>query len=374
LTTIFVGVYMVIGTFEIKTLGGNLSLGTFLATINVFKEVGMELQEIYGEIMEIQTTFGPLRKVAYFMNLPTDLDQRMSVSRLRLKLGKERTQQARDAIAKQQGYKNKSQGRGSDTVFAVDTVDIEMCNVTFGFVGYPPLIKDVSRRFQQGKLYAFVGPHHEGKETMLKLLGQVYVPSADGCIMVPPHLRILHISQQGCILNASFVTNVVLNQDVDKLGGIKRLKNICERCRFSKGVLRLLDEGRESLSASVVNEEPNEEGTVDHLKARWAVKLSQTDYVRLNLVRAFAMNPECLVMHQPLGPFSDEEAKVVFNLLRAHVDERGIELPEGERKLRRPRTVFFSSCARGRCMNADYVYRVSMTEGLVEIGGTLSNV
>jgi hypothetical protein len=49
LTTISVCVYMVIGTFKIKELGGTLTLGALLASINVFKEVGMETQEIYKE-------------------------------------------------------------------------------------------------------------------------------------------------------------------------------------------------------------------------------------------------------------------------------------------------------------------------------------
>merc|ERR1719171_3209429 len=49
LTTLLVGLYMVFGCTQVKTLGGTVSLGTFLATINVFKEIGVELQEIYIE-------------------------------------------------------------------------------------------------------------------------------------------------------------------------------------------------------------------------------------------------------------------------------------------------------------------------------------
>jgi len=36
LTTLFIGTYMCIGAYIVDTVGGTVSLGTFLATINVF--------------------------------------------------------------------------------------------------------------------------------------------------------------------------------------------------------------------------------------------------------------------------------------------------------------------------------------------------
>merc|ERR1719199_1084531 len=86
---------MMTGPLQLTTFGGKLSLGAFLATINIFKEVGAELSEIYFELMEIQKSVGPLRKIAYFMNLETDLVPRMKINRCRRETGNQKRQEAR---------------------------------------------------------------------------------------------------------------------------------------------------------------------------------------------------------------------------------------------------------------------------------------
>merc|ERR1719217_1291425 len=96
LTTLLVGGYMMTAPFQVVTFGGPLSLGAFLATINVFKEIGVELAEIYKEFMEIQKSIGPLRKVCHFMNLETDLNQRMTINRERRTAGNEKRRRARN--------------------------------------------------------------------------------------------------------------------------------------------------------------------------------------------------------------------------------------------------------------------------------------
>jgi hypothetical protein len=86
LTTLVVGSYMGISAFLVNTgERGALSLGAFLASINVFKEVGTEIEEIYLECMEVQLSFGPLTKITHYMNLETNLVRRMAIVRHRQK-------------------------------------------------------------------------------------------------------------------------------------------------------------------------------------------------------------------------------------------------------------------------------------------------
>lgn len=340
---------MVYGTFQVHALGGPLSLGTFLATINVFKEIGLELQEIYAEMMEIQTTFAPLRKITFFMNFPTDLAQRMSVNRERRRVGHIKAAQAREEH-NPQGGSIMMTDRG-DLIFAVDTIPIEFEALTFK-QNEKQIMTNVSMQFAQGKFYAFVGPPRQGKATLLKLIGQVLVPSpSSGYVIVPPHLRVLHISKDPHVLDESLLRNVLLTHqsstDIKTFGGMERVKDICKIVGFRNSMMALLDE------------EPKEDV---RQRCDWVRKFSSTDHARLNLARAFVHNPECLVMHMPVITFSDEEAKDMMALLQKHVRERGLALPDRDRKYRRPRTVFVSASALARCGNADVIYSFNRGE------------
>jgi ABC-type multidrug transport system fused ATPase/permease subunit len=55
---------------------------------------------------------------------------------------------------------------------------IEFQNVTFGYDGAPPVLKDLSFTLSSGKSYAIVGPSGAGKSTVIDLLLKFYMPRA----------------------------------------------------------------------------------------------------------------------------------------------------------------------------------------------------
>jgi len=382
LTTILVGGYMVVGSYEVNTLGGPLTLGTFLATINVFKEIGAELQLIYLELMAIQKTFGCLQKICNYMNLETDLVMRKEVNRMRRTSGKQLSEIAEANLAKEIARRQDEQHRdqpqdGTTTsssaavsvkdelVFAVDTINIEIKGLNFSYGSGPPLFNNkIDVVFPQGRLYAFVGPSREGKATLMRLIGQVLLPPPNlgGYVFVPPHLRVLHVSQETDVLDAPFPTNIVFNFDSAVTGGLARVKAICERLSFSQDFMSRFD--LEFPTESTLSSPRGQQNVADD---RWKARLTHTDHARLNLARAFVMNPECLVIHKPALPFNEVEAYDIIKMLRAHVEERGLELPAAQRLLRRPRTVFFTSSTLAGVKSADEVYEVSAQFGARKI-------
>lgn len=335
LTTFFIGCYIFVGAYQLDVLnnGGTLTLGAFLATINVFKELGREIQEIYIECMEVQKSFGPLKIISIYMNFPTDLKERMRINRMRRAVGGEMWAQARKDL-------------GQSVDFAVDTVNFDINNLSFNYPGDSPTLKNVNITFEQGKAYAFMGPPHGGKATFLKLLGQSLLPGEDGgSIFAPPHLRILHISQN-MIMPGSFLRNIVLNNNLEAVGGKERVKRICEQLSFDKFILDLLDTETDDHHHS-------------HESQEWTVRLSHTAYPRISLARAFVMNPEVLVIHKPLVAFNEEEQRQIMSLLVKHAEQRGLELPELQRRFRRPRTVFFSASSKNYLDNVHKIYTVA---------------
>lgn len=357
LTTLSVGLYIVIGAYQMETLGGTLSLGTFLATIHVFKDVGSEMKQIYDRCLTIQRAFGPLRKICHFMNLETDLHAHMRINRMRRKHGEEARQVARKSLDLRGGVASGQQVAS----FAVDHVQIEIKDVSFQYaVNDPPIMSRINLIFDQGRLYAFVGPPHEGKSTLMKLVGQVLLPpEGGGYIFFPPHLRVLHVSQMFTALTGSLLQNITLHHDLNWAGGLERVKNICSKVGFSPELLRLLNPiGQGSAEKNVSPPSASEEEEIP-----WVARLSDTDRSRLTLARVFVMNPEAVVFHKPANAFNQYEGQKIIQCIKEFVNERGLELPIHGRPWRRPRTVFFTSSSLYGVNQADTVYRVC-SEGI----------
>lgn len=341
LMTMLIGGYMTLGTYLVVTCGGTLSLGTFIATINVFKECGRELSEVYAEMSEVMKATGPLRKVVYFMNLETDNEDRMLVTRRRMKLGQAMREEKRKSLLPGKSASNQ-------VAFAVDAVDIEVSDLTFSYGKHEPVFRNTNGKFGQGKLFAIVGPPHSGKGTMLKLLGEVLLTKQDcGQIFVPPHLQILHVSRDTVLLeSASFFTNLVFQMDPTAYGGTARVRSICLSLGFSEFLVERL------------SDEQVQDGEGRRTED-WFNSLSLTELARLQLARAFIMNPEFMVYHNPTLHFNESETKKVVRLMKEHVEQRGLAVEDEHKALRRPRTVIFTSSTAHGLSEVDEIWEVS---------------
>jgi len=332
-------------------------LGAFLATINIFKMLGRSLADVYSEFMEIQQSVGPLKRITELMNMETDVQLRMKVNESWRTQGEEFRQAARRS--------SQRAVEGSVTGFPVDLVPISLSKLSFKYPNKPPILQNVDIMFEQGKMHAFVGPPHEGKATFLRLIGQVLIPQStadfnSGTVFIPPHLRVLHLSQEAFFLHGTMLQNLIFNTSMTKVGGLSRIKKICEVLQFPEAMMAHLNEpDRENSAASG--------GSTDDDVFSWLGTLSHSDYPRVNLARALIMNPECLVLHKPFLVFGDEEGHLIVAAIRKHVDEKGLELSVEQRKFRRPRTVFFSSSSQQGLEESDFVYHVGIEVGVKQI-------
>ena len=125
-------------------------------------------------------------------------------------------------------------------VFAVDLLPNRLIDVTFRYDHV--ILESLSHNFEQGELYAFVGP---GKSTFMRLMGQVLVPD-QGFLGIPPHLRVLHIDRTVSILDASLYRNVVLGDEEAEKASQPRLLRICEHCAFSHRMISAMRSGRDA--------------------------------------------------------------------------------------------------------------------------------
>merc|ERR1711959_426202 len=89
-----------------------------------------------------------------------------------------------------------------------------------------------------GQFVQIIGPHGEGKTTLLKLIGEVLMPkltqevfdSKDTLFFVPPHLSSIYVSGTPMFFRTSLLDNLTLGAtgpEIDK--SPTRVLDICQR-------------------------------------------------------------------------------------------------------------------------------------------------
>eukprot|EP00929_Paragymnodinium_shiwhaense_P055161 TRINITY_DN27666_c0_g1_i1.p1 TRINITY_DN27666_c0_g1~~TRINITY_DN27666_c0_g1_i1.p1 ORF type:complete len:922 (-),score=139.42 TRINITY_DN27666_c0_g1_i1:292-3057(-) len=369
LTTFTIGACIIVGAGQVETVGGSISLGAFMATLSVFKDLGSEIQEIYREVQEMQKSIGPLRKVARFINLETDLIDRMHMARGIKNKNSRSWQAARRSSNSDLKRVSLGSVKPGDFTFPIDKVEISVHNLYFGYPARDMNIRGMSYKFEQGTLNAILGPPGECKSTFLRLLGQVVLPTnqtggplvGESPIFVPTHLRILHVGANGTLLRAPLLNNILLSNSLEQVGGIGRVRSICRKLGFSQDLMALIDASE--LSQDLVGARSQLVGE-RRAKDSWWLTLTHTDFDRIRLARVLILNPELLIIHKPLENFAFGERKEVMTQLREHVDNKGLDVDRGTVLFSRPRTVFFSSSSLKDIHVCDEIFKVSTRFGI----------
>lgn len=313
---------------------GKISLGLFLATLSVFVDIADNFSGVFDGMLAIVRTFPTLEGLTLYYNLETELPQCKQITL-------ERIQKTVAAWGALRGNPSDSEG---PFVPAADKVMIELRDVQFqhktpdeaGEVGKPLFRKEgLTCSIKQGSVVAVVAPHGTGRTTCMHLLAHKVFPTS-GSIFVPSYLRILNVSRHQALLQISFWANLTLG-NLDGADPI-RVTKILNRLKLER-VLPLcaksMQKVKEGARSETFDAEPDDRG----MEAYRA--LSATEKAKLHIARAFIMNAEVTIFHGVFRHF--DTAQVIsdlWDMIKEHVVNRGIYMPEASTHLRRPRTVF----------------------------------
>lgn len=348
--------------------GGDI--GVFVMNMNVFKEVGTSWKQIYEDLIAVQNTLPHLVKITRYMNLPIDLEKRMLLNRKRRAMGEHLREAARLTMEKE-----RAAGKDLHGAFPADFVPISLDNVGFAFespstiykrvfdnqeerfksrgntvsVGsatFEQGIKNITLSFPQGSFVALVGDPGHGKTTLMKLLGSQLLPDS-GDLLIPPHLRALHVSKPPAFFADTMYNNLTYGVGKDDNDGApERVFKICQRLGVSDRVLKYLCESEKELF---------------NVKVDWINVLSQTQQALLSIARGLIANPEILVIHKPTSVLNDAMTENVLALLRENVANKGLNMDKETFAFRRPRTVVMTSARQRAIAIADYVFKITPT-------------
>lgn len=231
--------------------------------------------------------------------------------------------------------------RAEDRRALPDEGDLVIDRVTFGYDPAQPVLRDFRLTVRRGTVTALVGPSGQGKSTLLKLIMGIHAPDSGAVLLggVPIDARTMedwrrraaYVPQDIGLFDASAADNI--------RAGLPHLtaEDLAKAARLARadGVIGKLPDGYETRLG--------ERGQ----------SLSGGERQRLAIARAFARNPEFLLLDEPTSALDGENER---------------RLQETLRSLMAGRTVIVAAHRLSTVRNADLI--VVMDEGRVVETGT----
>lgn len=328
-------VYTFIGGKQV--VSDDLSLGMFLTNISVFTGIGNAYGGLYRTMLTMQSTFDSLEQIVRLMNLRTDLKARKALNRSRRRLSSQKS------VTLQQDAPT------GKTANDVDKLNICAEGLEFSYksaaFGSRVALQNGKFEVHQGSLVALIGPRGGGKSTLLKILGGVILPKG-GSLLIPSHLRMLHVSSEPLFIQGTFVSNLSFGVPAnDPDAEVQRIKSICASL------------GLDDIDKLIASDEV----------LPWADVLSHTQRHLFHLARALIANPEVLCVHKPTSAFDDKAAETIMAVLRDFVQCKGLQQDPNTVHLRRPRTCIFTTADFPGVTASDVVFKVDAKCGIQEL-------
>ncbi|CAE7226685.1 msbA, partial [Symbiodinium sp. KB8] len=323
ITLLAIGTY--IGLSSRLVLSGTTSLGSFLATINVYKDLGDRFSTILEGLECLSKAISPLAALTTQFNLPIDIPERSEAHKMR-----------------------------EEFVLGLSTAPM--------FDSIPIVFKDISIELWHDfckLLGCRVGVRVDGLRKALFDVTSALFP----CPAVD-----VRDDQVGDLVTTSGGRVLCLGLPI-----------LLHEVRVFIRKKTVVQDQPDSPFSACFGEDPEEEEEEEEEEALppWAQQLSSSEKWRFQLARAFVHDPHVLLVHRPADELDPQMQEKVLSCFRDFVDRRGLEINEeiGSHlppDRRRPRTVVFTTGSMTKISIADYVWRIGK-DG-VQVENQRSNV
>ena len=187
---------------------------------------------------------------------------------------------------------------------------IELSNINKTFINLKKItvLKKVSYKFKEGKIYSLMGPSGSGKSTLLNILSLIDRPNA-GSITIEKNQIDFKNSQKNDLLRAKKI-GIIYQQD-NLLSDFTAIENI---------YLASLAAGNDmNLSISKAKKLLRKVGLTNRSN-HYPSQLSGGEKQRVSIARALINDPQIILADEPTGSLDLETAKGIFNLLKKQIN------------------------------------------------------
>ena len=187
---------------------------------------------------------------------------------------------------------------------------IELTNINKTFINLKKItvLKKISYKFKEGKIYSLMGPSGSGKSTLLNILSLIDRPNA-GSITIEKNQINFKNSQKNDLLRAKKI-GIIYQQD-NLLSDFTAIENI---------YLASLAAGNDKkLSISKAKKLLRKVGLTNR-SDHYPSQLSGGEKQRVSIARALINDPQIILADEPTGSLDLETAKGIFDLLKKQIN------------------------------------------------------
>ena len=171
-------------------------------------------------------------------------------------------------------------------------------------------LSDINLTVRQGEIYSIIGPNGAGKTVMMNCINGLYRPQQGDIFFQGSRINHLRPHQRARLGLARTFQKIELFGGMSVMDNIRLGRHIFLRSGIFSGSFFLGKAKREELETRrVIEEEIIDLLEIEHIRDKTVGMLPYGEQKRVELGRALAMDPELLILDEPLAGLNLEEVE-----------------------------------------------------------------
>jgi len=188
----------------------------------------------------------------------------------------------------------------------IGDVVLDLRSVSLSFGGVKALT-DISFNVREHEVRAIIGPNGAGKSSMLNVINGVYRPQEGEIVLRGEHFAKMNPYKAACAGIARTFQNIALFKGMSVLDNIMTGRNLRMKSSLFQQAFRLGAAWREELAHRAKVEEIIDFLEIQHIRKTPVGRLPYGLQKRVDLGRALAMEPQILLLDEPMAGMNVEE-------------------------------------------------------------------
>jgi len=199
-------------------------------------------------------------------------------------------------------------------------LDLQGVSLSFGGV---KALTDISFDVREHEVRAIIGPNGAGKSSMLNVINGVYRPQEGEIVLRGEHFSKMNPYKAACAGIARTFQNIALFKGMSVLDNIMTGRTLKMKANLLQQAFRLGAAEREELAHRAKVEEIIDFLEIQHIRKTPVGRLPYGLQKRVDLGRALAMEPQILLLDEPMAGMNVEEKQDMSRFILDVNDQLG---------------------------------------------------